>query len=573
MNLKPRFMLLTITIFILSTLAVSYSVTNFSEKIIELWAPRFIAKQALYDKSRTLQPILYDLKLSRQLASSQIIIDWAHSPDDPELIKKGLAELENYRNLFEEHNYFAAFSGNNAYYHNNASNSFKDKPLRYTLNSQKDSDNWFYNSLYKKRAIRVSVNPNIELGITQLWTAVLIKDGDKILGIIGTGHDVDDFISNIPEEEDPGITSLFVDHSGTIQIHRSINVKHFGSVTAGEKEHENIDSFFTHEGATEDSYQAMKKLESGEDKIITRFLTIEGKKKLLGITYIPEISWHIFTLIDLNTILPMSEFKNIIIVYILTLLFAFILFNFALNKVVLTPLGYLFDSMAQIEKGEEPQGYLVHPPRGEIGRLIKRFTQMAQSIIESRHNLEKKVQSRTIDLERLAQIDPLTELYNRRGMTERMNQHLNRAEREKTHIGILWLDVDWFKDVNDTFGHAIGDEALKTVANHIKKTIRSYDIASQWGGDEFLILLQDADQRILFDIAERLRLSVAHHIFTTENLTLTISIGGALSQKNQTIDSLYKVQTKLCTRLKRKAETASVWWTSKISFTEKIRIK
>lgn len=536
MNLKPRFMLLTAILCILSAIAVSYSVTTFAEKIIEQCAPRFIAKQALYDKSRTLQPILHDLALSRQLASSQFIIDWAHSPDDPQLIQQGLAELSQYRSIFEGQNYFIAFSSNGAYYYNDLTNSYKGEEFRYTLDPRKDSDGWFYYLINKKRDIHISVNPDLELGITQLWTDVLIKDGNTILGIIGTGRNVDKFLSNIPEEEDPGVTSLFIDHLGAIQIHRNIDLIDIGSTVEGKQKH--IDFLFEGENCKKTIYQAMAKLESGQEKIFTDFMTLHGEKTLLGIIYIPEIDWYALTLIDLDTLLPTSEFRNIIVVYILTLLSAFILFNFTLNRVVLTPLTYLINGMAQIEKGEKPQGYLNNPPQGEIGRLITRFTQMAQNIVASRQNLEQTVQDRTAELERLAQIDPLTELYNRRGMTEQMNQHLNRAHREKSQIGILWLDVDWFKDVNDTFGHAIGDEALKTVAHHIKETIRSYDLAARWGGDEFLILLQSADEKTLFEIAERLRIRVAQHIFTTDNLTLTISIGGALSQEKQEIDNL-----------------------------------
>lgn len=538
MNLKPRFMLLTAIICMFSAVAVYYSVNAFAEKIIEQWAPRFIAKQALYDTSRTLQPILHDLALARQIAASQSTIDWAQKPSDPKLKRQGLIELERYKSLFKGHNYFIAFSSNGAFHYNNEANTYKGKELRYFLDQDKKSDSWFKELTTAKRPIHIRVNTNIELDLTQLWIDVLIQDGEKNLGIVGTGRNTQELLNNIAVEDDPGVTSLFVDHLGTIQIHRNIDLIDIGPVTQKSKSHKNIEYLFQNQHCKKIIYQAMTKLEAKEEEIVTKFVTLHGQKKLLGIIYIPELDWHAITLIDLDTVLPQSEFRNIIVMYILTLLLAFILFNLALNRVVLTPLSYLINGMSQIEKGEKPQGYLKDPPKGEVGKLITRFTQMAQNIVEARKNLEKTVHDRTAELERLTQIDPLTELYNRRGMTELMNHDLNRAQRDKKQVGILWLDVDWFKSVNDTFGHATGDQALKAVAHHIKETLRSYDLAARWGGDEFLILLQCADEKILFDIAERLRLRVAEHIFTTKNLSLTISIGGALSQDEQEIEKL-----------------------------------
>ena len=89
---------------------------------------------------------------------------------------------------------------------------------------------------------------------------------------------------------------------------------------------------------------------------------------------------------------------------------------------------------------------------------------MTQAVLESRHDLEAKIQERTMALERLTKIDPLTELFNRRGMTERIEAQLIRGERELLKMGILWIDIDNFKTLNDRHGHAIGDQALLILA-------------------------------------------------------------------------------------------------------------
>ena len=145
-------------------------------------------------------------------------------------------------------------------------------------------------------------------------------------------------------------------------------------------------------------------------------------------------------------------------------------------------------------------------------------------------------------LERLTKIDPLTELFNRRGMTERIEAQLIRGERELLKMGILWIDIDNFKTLNDRHGHAIGDQALKIVAEIILAIIRPYDVAARWGGDEFLIMVQPADSDVLDVLSERLLTAIN----TNQQLVdaqggvihLSASIGGHLSRVGEPLDSI-----------------------------------
>ena len=538
-NLKPCFMLLTVLLFIASAAAVSWSVRTLAEGIIEQWAPRYIAKQALYDKSRTLQPIMREVALARQLATSQFIREWAHHSDDPDLTGKALAELENYRQNFHDKSYFVALLNNGHYYHNNASNQYAGKEFRYVLDPKVETDKWFYDLIEQKRDIHININPDIELGITKLWIDVLIRDGNDILGMAGTGFDLTDFLNNIVEEGDPGVTSLFVDHLGSIQLHRNKDFIDFASVSKKNSPHKNIDLIFQNETDRQAVYAAMKELESGKKNVATAFVDLNGKRQLAGIVYLPEIDWHEITLIDLGTVLPLSNFSNILFVYIASLLVALILFNFVLNRLVITPLGQLDRAMSDIEAGKDLDDQIKQQGIGEVGRLINHFIHMAHAVLESRRNLEQKVQDRTADLERLAQIDTLTELLNRRGMTERMEAKINRARREYTPVGLLWLDVDLFKEINDTHGHAVGDEALKGVAKILQSTIRPYDLAARWGGDEFLVCLQPTNNHTLALLAERIRMAVAaYHHHGMESVCLSVSIGGSLSMDDPHLDTL-----------------------------------
>ena len=112
MNLQPRFHLLTIVFFVVFAIPSWMAVRALAEGIMEQWAVRYAEKQVLYDKGRTLQPILREVALSRQLASSQPVREWARKPDDARLTERAVKEMENFRQNFQDHSYFVALLGN-----------------------------------------------------------------------------------------------------------------------------------------------------------------------------------------------------------------------------------------------------------------------------------------------------------------------------------------------------------------------------------------------------------------------------------------------------------------------------
>ena len=130
-------------------------------------------------------------------------------------------------------------------------------------------------------------------------------------------------------------------------------------------------------------------------------------------------------------------------------------------------------------------------------------------------------------LEKLTLIDPLTELLNRRGLQEGLSREINRLEREKIDVLVLLVDIDDFKRVNDTFGHAVGDVALREIAKRLRNSVRAVDYACRIGGDEFLLLLPKADPAEAARIGERARLSIAtmiiHHSGGTVRLTASVA--------------------------------------------------
>lgn len=108
-------------------------------------------------------------------------------------------------------------------------------------------------------------------------------------------------------------------------------------------------------------------------------------------------------------------------------------------------------------------------------------------------------------LELLATTDPLTGLLNRRAMMEQLEGELSRARRDQTAFCVTMLDIDHFKGVNDTYGHASGDLVLKEVSRRLSDSIRKYDIVGRIGGEEFLVVLPKAPPDVAAKLAERFR--------------------------------------------------------------------
>jgi diguanylate cyclase (GGDEF)-like protein len=156
---------------------------------------------------------------------------------------------------------------------------------------------------------------------------------------------------------------------------------------------------------------------------------------------------------------------------------------------------------------------------------------MAGVVGEKTHVLEGMVRERTEKLERLAFLDPLTEIWNRRGFSDAFSKEQNRASRSGRHIGILIVDMDRFKSINDTHGHQTGDLAIIEVAERISGALRDYDICARWGGDEFIILASDVNKTSLGLMAGKLLTAVNAEPLTLPDgkpLDLSISIGGTM---------------------------------------------
>jgi diguanylate cyclase (GGDEF)-like protein len=147
---------------------------------------------------------------------------------------------------------------------------------------------------------------------------------------------------------------------------------------------------------------------------------------------------------------------------------------------------------------------------------------------------ENQLQQTHEKLHKLAIKDGLTGLYNRKFMEELIGDAINRSKRSHMPLALLMIDIDSFKQVNDTFGHGAGDEVLLRLTRLLANHKRTTDYLGRWGGDELVLLLTDTDLPGAANLAEKLRQFVRQYIFPYSK-QLTISLGASEYQENDTI--------------------------------------
>ena len=153
--------------------------------------------------------------------------------------------------------------------------------------------------------------------------------------------------------------------------------------------------------------------------------------------------------------------------------------------------------------------------------------------------LQDQLRQRNADLDRMSRTDVLTGLYNRRHLDEQLLREQSNSSRHHDPLSVLLLDIDHFKQVNDSFGHPAGDLVLCAFADRLRAELRAADIAGRWGGEEFMIIMPRTELDGAVAVAERLRSTVAAKPIVAGhvNIDVTVSGGCALSM-GHSVDAL-----------------------------------
>ncbi len=195
----------------------------------------------------------------------------------------------------------------------------------------------------------------------------------------------------------------------------------------------------------------------------------------------------------------------------------------------------------------------VHDKDGQVEGTVEVFSDNSLLVEALRQVEELSVEVET---------DPLTGLGNRRSMLARLDAYRAERRRLEAAAGVLFIDIDHFKHVNDTYGHEIGDRVLKMVAETMRQNVRSSDWAARWGGEEFLVLLPHVDSEGLLSMGEKLRILVANSFLTIDQgkeVRVTISLGGTLFRPGDTSKTVVARADRLLYESKSKGRNRTTW--------------
>ncbi|HVP91181.1 MAG TPA: diguanylate cyclase [Terriglobales bacterium] len=167
---------------------------------------------------------------------------------------------------------------------------------------------------------------------------------------------------------------------------------------------------------------------------------------------------------------------------------------------------------------------------GRITGAVEVFNDNTRRLAESQE-LER--------LKELALIDPMTEVRNRRFLEASLASILKEFDRYNWPMGLLFVDIDRFKRINDSYGHESGDRVLRAVAQTLVRSVRAFDVVGRWGGEEFVLIVRNITERNLALLAEKLRVLVAKSFVTlaSAEVGVAVSIGATALLPGDTLDS------------------------------------
>ncbi|TLS76487.1 response regulator [Mariprofundus erugo] len=406
LKLKTRFIALMVLILLGFSLAAWLYSEHLMSRMNEEWAQQLAERQVKFDKHRTLSPIIREVGLALKMASEPALIQMALHEDQPDVVKAGIALLEQYRIDFHDHSYFAAFSKSGHYYTNDASNQYHGRELRYTLSKEKESDTWFFATLAGHKDYDINVNEDTELGVTKVWINVLIRQGSKVLGVIGTGIDISEFLNEAVDTVHPGIQNLLVTRDMAIQIHPDRELINYASAFRASEKNIRLDALFRNPADIKNIQQAMDQLEKNSNTIRMLRVDFRGEKELLGIAYLPEIQWFDLTLMNTRKLSLFHDINYLPLLLVAFFLVAVLSVWGGLSHWILGPLTRLQDAMEKIEQGNLGTS----PPlvgTGEIYHLSTRFRSMFEYVRETNRALEDTVKERTTLLQSVLDNAPL----------------------------------------------------------------------------------------------------------------------------------------------------------------------
>lgn len=198
------------------------------------------------------------------------------------------------------------------------------------------------------------------------------------------------------------------------------------------------------------------------------------------------------------------------------------------------------DSVRQLIEDPAYAGNPLLPVVRKLYDAVRKLEHRLDKVSRITDRYQAQLKDLNARLDEEARTDLLTGLPNRRDMAQRIVEEMHRCRRSSGSFAILLADIDRFKQVNDTYGHPVGDQVIIHIANEMRSTLRASDLCARWGGEEFLMLLPDTGAEGAASIGQRLCDSIASSVYADDDcrISLTVSIGAAVCGSDDSFDDL-----------------------------------
>lgn len=524
-SLRLRLVMLTLLAFAAVSIPAFLSFNFIVNSAVIRLGTLFAEKQILFDRYRGLSALMQEVSLAETLARAPAIRDWALDEADPDKKRRGIGELEHYRRAFTDGSYFFVVGASGNYYYNDHANAYAGDQFRYTIEASNPRDAWYYRTAGLGDGCHLNVDNDENLRVTKVWINCVIREGKKVLGVLGTGIDLTAFIREVVDIPQTGVTAMFVDRTGALQAHRDPRLVDFHSISKDPASRKTVYAMLDRPVDRDRLAEMLAVVAENGDTVRSAFMQVDGRQMLVGAGYLDRLGWYNVTFMDIDKIIDRGLFLPVGLLLGAMVALALVLIGWMFRRQVVDRLDRLGKAVTRIEAGDYAvRDDLADTSGDEIGRLSRAFVQMAETVGQHTATLEARVRARTHELEALAFRDQLTGIANRRGFAE---AYADRAPDGPA--GLLLIDIDRFKAINDTYGHQAGDEVVTETARRLSAALGKGEFCARWGGDEFIVLAVDQDAAGLEGRAERLVTALAGapiRLADGREIVVSLSIGG-----------------------------------------------
>jgi len=424
-----------------------------------------------------------EIAIVRKMATSPLIQQYFLDPDNEEVARIALEDIEGYRRTF---------LSNSLFWVNDADKKFYlDSDYSYTVDPDDPEHYWYNMTMYETPTYNFNINYNPSLNITNLWINAPVFDREqKPIGILGTGINLFEFAHSINERNASQADLYFFNAAGEITKARNVELM------------TNKISLEVELGETgRDILAGVKDLKDDE----IRYFETKDKKGVAAYCQIPALNWNVVAIHRFTVGDTLSTGMTLLFgVMMAVILLVFLVFNL-FASILLEPLNRLIKILSRISREWDLKPQSETELKDEVSTLGE-FLNMTM-------------------------IDQLTGIYNRRFFNGHLKEIIKSLSRSDGKLSLLFIDIDYFKKYNDTYGHDMGDKCLKTVANILAGCItREEDFVARFGGEEFVVVLPNTDEEGAGIIAEKMLKEIYACNIPHENSDVarfvTISIGG-----------------------------------------------